>query len=170
LRSSFVVVAIALGCARPSAPEPAPAPAPMHEEERAVTPPKSIDYAQTCKAIAKDIAALGKDYPQLASFDARKAESDCHVDYEHRCGPPQGRGGWSAAVPKPEPDGIWLHIRLWDPNDPEEATAQINTQPVMPNWWIGERRVTFLMREGEQTKSCAEAVMRVLERHGMTVR
>ena len=37
----------------------------------------------------------------------------------------------------------------------------------MPRWWIGERRVTFLIREGDATKSCADAVMKVLERHGL---
>jgi hypothetical protein len=166
------VIVLAGGCARPAAPEPvdAPTPAsPVAKDEEPVTAPKSIDYAATCKAIAKEIAALGRDYPQLRSFDARKVE-DCRIDHEHRCGPPQGRGGWTAGVPKPEPDGIWLHIRLWDPNDAAEATAQINTQPVMPSWWIGERRVTFLLREGEATTSCAEAVMAVLERHGLVVK
>jgi hypothetical protein len=41
-------------------------------------------------------------------------------------------------LPNPNPDGIWFHIGVWDPNDPAEANSQINTQPVMPPWWIGE--------------------------------
>lgn len=147
-----------LACAGASPPAPA--------GRQAVEVAAPIDYAAVCRAIATDIDALGEDYPQLRSFDPR-AESGCKILHDYRTHPPERRGGWAATVPNPDPDGVWMYVGLWDPTDESEATAQIHTQPATPTWWIGERRVTFLILEGAETRPCAGAVLRVLERHGM---
>jgi len=38
---------------------------------------------------------------------------------------------------------------------------------VTPDWWIGGRRLTFLILEGEQTTRANGAIVDVLRRHGM---
>ncbi|MCA9662303.1 MAG: hypothetical protein KC486_28445 [Myxococcales bacterium] len=128
-----------------------------------------VDAAATCRAIAADLEELGRDYPQLRRFRADKQlrEGGCPIDYEHNCHPPERTGGWTAGVPNPDPDGIWFYIDLWDPNDPAAASSQINTQPVTPPWMIGERRVTFLVLEGDAVTPASAAILEVLERHGM---
>jgi hypothetical protein len=129
---------------------------------------KTYDYPAICAAIAAEIEELGREYSQLAAYDANSARSDCTISYDyHTHDPPRGRGGWAGSVPEPDPDGIWFHIGVWDPRS-SEATMQINTQPALPPWWIGDRRVTFLVLEGEQVKPVAAALVAILKRHGMT--
>ena len=127
-----------------------------------------VDYATTCRKIAEDIERIAPRYPQLASFTtARALVRPCTIDYEFHTHEPQTAGGWSSAVPAPDRDGIWFYIGVWDPLDRSEAQSQINTQPVMPHWQIGERRVTFLVRDGDPSGRAAEALHAVLKRHGM---
>lgn len=124
------------------------------------------EYAATCDSIAREIAGLASRYVQLASFPGR-ADATCHFHYAYHTHAPQRRGGWTSGVPNPDEDGIWFHIRIWDPADPSEATAQINTQPGIPSWWIGKRRVTYLILEGAKTDPVMGEIKRILERHGM---
>ena len=137
---------------------------------QAVAPPTARGFGPAeCAAIAADIEALKASHAELADFDAKKAvtKADCTIGYTFRCHKPTGRGGWTAAVPNPDPDGIWFHIGIWDPSDPSEAMSQINTQPVIPRWTLGGRRVTWLVLEGSATSGAARAVFRVLEKHGL---
>ena len=120
----------------------------------------------TCRAIAADIEQLSPRFPQLASYRAASAQPrPCWIMYERHTHSPQQTGGWSAGVPAPDPDGVWFYIGLWDPTAP--MVDQINTQPVTPNWWIGERRVTLLVKDGERTAPVGSALAAVLQRHGM---
>jgi hypothetical protein len=134
-------------------------------------PPRTYDYAAICSGIADDIEPLRARYPQLADYRAASAlERECTISYGHHTHRATHAGGWTAGVPNPDPGGIWFYISVWDPADPAEASAQINTQPVLPPWWIGQRRVTFLILEGERTQPVANALLAVLEHHEMTER
>jgi hypothetical protein len=158
MRASLTLLAcgLVLSCAShapPAADPPVTAPAPAAPEE-------------LCRRIAADIEAL-RGFPQLADFRAERDRQGCTIRYQYRCLPPTGRGGWTSAVPNPDPDGVWFYVCLWDPNDPDAANAQINTQPVIPTWHIGGRRVTFLILEGERVPTVTSELMRILTKHGM---
>jgi hypothetical protein len=131
------------------------------------TSPPRVSFPETCEAIARDIQMLGRQYPQLASYHADGRE--CRIWFEYRTTAPQGGGGWTGATPYPQPDGIWFYIGIYDPNGPE-AQSQIHTQPAVPNWWIGSRKVMFLLKEGTQTTRAAPAIFKVLENHGLETR
>jgi hypothetical protein len=127
----------------------------------------SADPQEVCRRIAADIEDLRGRFVQLQDFRAEGNLQECTIRYEHRCRPPTGRGGWTGAVPDPGPDGVWFYICLWDPNDADAANAQIHTQPALPEWRLGERRVTFLIREGERAPKASGELMRILTKHGM---
>ncbi len=129
----------------------------------------STSFTTTCAAIADDIETLTRQYPQLREYRAVDSKP-CSISYGYHTHRADHAGGWSASVPNPDPDGVWFHIGVWDPKDPVESSSQINTQPVLPPWWIGDRRVTFLILEGTQTKPIGDALITVLRRHGMTER
>lgn len=84
-----------------------------------------------CAEIARDIAALKPRYPQLSAFDANGVivgHGECWINYAYRTHRATHRGGWMAQVPNPDPDGVWFHIAIWDPEGPGRM-SQINTQP-----------------------------------------
>jgi hypothetical protein len=132
------------------------------------TSPPRVSFPETCEAIARDLEMLTKEYAQLADYRAVD-HRNCTFGYAYRTDPPQGGGGWSGATPHPQPDGIWFYIGIYDPNGPD-ATAQIHTQPGVPNWWIGSRKVMFLIKEGAQTKKAGPAIFKVLENNGLETR
>lgn len=141
--------------------------------QQAIAGPRTTTAARptfpaTCNAIARDIEKLTKQYAQLANYRAVD-QRDCKISYGYRTHRPTTRGGWSSAVPAPDPDGIWFYIGIYDPNGPD-AMSQIHTQPVVPNWWLGARKVMFLIREGDRTTKAAGAIMKVLEKHGLETR
>lgn len=129
----------------------------------------SSDVDASCTAIAADVEALRPRFPALVEFRASSAmQRDCRIEYGFHTRHPTGRGGgWTAQVPAPDPDGVWLYIGLYDPHGPE-ANDQINTQPVLPDWWVGSRKVTLLIQEGADTRGLGDAIVDVLHRHGMT--
>lgn len=141
--------------------------APVIPQQRAVIPVRA-KFPATCKSIADDIEKIARQYPQLANYRAVD-QRECAIHYEHKTHEPTARGGWSAAVPAPDPDGIWFYIGIYDPDGPE-ASAQIHTQPAVPSWWLGERKVMFLILEGDKTTPAAGAIMKILERHGLVTR
>jgi hypothetical protein len=178
VRSVLVMVAAACGStASPNQGAPAvqadevatpteqAASAPVMPQQAAVIP---VTFPATCKSIAGDIEKLTRQFPQLTSYRAVD-QHDCTIRYQHKTHKPTTRGGWSAGVPQPDADGIWFYIGVYDPNGPE-AQSQIHTQPVVPNWWIGSRKVMFLILEGDKTTPAAGAIMKVLERHGLVTR
>jgi hypothetical protein len=161
MRTSLLIPGLCLFAACAAGPHDDPV------NTRAATGAASVDPQETCRRIAADIQGLQGRFPQLEGFRADQHHQGGKIRYEHRCQPPTGRGGWTGAVPEPGPDGVWFYISLWDPSDAAEANAQINTQPVIPEWHIGTQRVTFLIREGERAPKLAGAIMGILERNGM---
>jgi hypothetical protein len=152
-----VTLACLVACSGPTAP-----PKPQS--------PAGVDYTALCHAIAGDIELLRRQYPQLAEYRAVDAlRRDCTIDFGWHTHRAAQTGGWSAGVPTPDADGIWFYIGIYDPNGPD-AQSQINTQPVVPNWWLGDRKVTFLLLEGAHTHSVASELHAILEHRGMEVR
>jgi len=127
------------------------------------------DYASICKNIAADIESLKGKFPQLADFRESSAikKPDCRISYEYRCHHATGGGGWTAGVPNPDADGVWFYIGIWDEKDPTESSAQINTQPKVPNWHIGARRVTFLVLEGDKTNKLGGELVAIMKKRGL---
>jgi hypothetical protein len=134
----------------------------------AAHPAPSPSFPGTCRAIAADIEKLARQYPQLINFRAADQRA-CAISYGFKTHAAQSRGGWSSGVPHPDADGIWFYIGIYDPNGPE-ATAQIHMQPVVPNWWLGSRKVMFLILEGDRTTRAVGALTKILEHHGMQTR
>jgi hypothetical protein len=133
---------------------------------------QASDYTEVCRAIAGDIERIGRGYPQLVDYravDAHIEAQSCRIDYGYRTHRATHVGGWSAGVPNPDPDGIWFYISLWDPQS-AEASSQINTQPVMPSWWIGDRRVTFLVLEGDRNPPVRDKLFDILETHQLVTK
>jgi hypothetical protein len=131
-----------------------------------------IDYPARCRAIAEDIEAIAPQHPQLVAFAAHTALTrSCTIDYAYHTHKPAPRGGWSSQVPAPDPDGIWLFVDVWDPNDPRETMREIHTQPMMGwTWHLGAREVTFLIREGERTTQLVDRIEAILAARGATRR
>jgi hypothetical protein len=130
--------------------------------------PRKPDYPAICQSIADEIAGIRASYPQLAEFEA--TATDCTITYAHHTHRANQVGGWTAGVPNPDPDGVWFYIAVWDPADPAEASSQINTQPMTPQRWIGKRRVTYLILEGDQTTRVGDELLSILKHHEMTER
>lgn len=128
--------------------------------------PRTFDYPAICQSIADEIATIRGTYPQLAGFEA--TATDCTITYAHHTHRATHVGGWAAGVPNPDPDGVWFYMGVWDPADPVQAMAQINTQPLTPERWIGKRRVTYLILEGEQTTRVGDELLAILKHHEMT--
>ena len=146
--------------------EQASAPPQAQGPSQAVRPPaKAPTFPATCHAIARELETLTKQFAQLASYRAVD-QKDCRISYKHNTLPPSGRGGgYSAGIPRPEPDGIFLYISIWDPNATDNW--QLDTQPAS-FFTLGNRRVTIVISEGDKTKRAAGAIQAILERHGMT--
>jgi hypothetical protein len=127
------------------------------------------DYRTICEIIAKDIEYLKDKYPQLEKFtvSTNLEKETCLIEYEYKCHFPINRVGWTGGVPNPNPDGIWFYIGLWDENNPEENSSQINTQPVFPKWYLKNKRVTYLMLEGEKTDNLYQVIFNILKNHGL---
>lgn len=127
---------------------------------------KNEDYTEICVDIAKDIELLKGQFPQLKEFESSKNldKQGCKISYAYRCHWPTQRPGWAGGVPNPDPEGIWFYIGVWDENDPAESSAQINTQPVLPLWHIKNRRVTYLILEGEKTSSVGARIFEILKK------
>lgn len=124
------------------------------------------DYAAVLKRIAQDIEALRRDYPQLERFSvADDLDIDgLRVSYAYHTHRSARIGGWTAGVPNPDDDGLWFHIDFHDSN----STAQIHTQPMSFPGCIGQKRVSFLILEGTDTKPVGGAIGKILEDRGVT--
>ena len=123
-----------------------------------------INYEITISNIANDILKLKKDYPQIANFNI---EYNLHKDrlmisYDYHTHEPKFRGGWSSYVPDPDDDGIWFYIDIHDKN----SMAQIHTQPIVPEFQIGNKILFMLIKEGENTKSISPELNKILQRYG----
>ena len=127
------------------------------------------DYTIICENITKDIESLKDKFPQLSEFNVASNldRNSCKIQYEYKCHIANHGGGWTSGVPNPEADGAWFYIGLWDENDPEESSHQIHTQPFRPVWHIQEKRVTYLILEGENTEKMNPYILDILKRHGL---
>lgn len=126
---------------------------------------ESKAHARAMEGIAQDIAALKGDFPQLADFSPQKHGNvdRLSIEYAFRTHTPRHSGGWTAAVPSPDDDGLWFYIDLHDP----ASTAQIHTQPMEPSRCLNGWRVSFLILEGGATKSVRSSLAAILEKHGV---
>ena len=123
------------------------------------------DYQEAIKKIAAEIELLKNQYPQLRDF-----HTDIHADlkgliisYAYKTHKSKHRAGWVSGVPNPDKQGIWFYIDLHSP----DSKSQIHTQPMMPDWCIGEKRVSFLILEGQKTKPISEKIYQILQKHGV---
>jgi hypothetical protein len=121
--------------------------------------------AAILRAIAVDIEALGARHPALAAFRAGEHldGAQVRIDYAWHTHAATQPGGWTAGVPNPDADGLWFHIDVHDP----ASTAQIHTQPMVERLCLGNRRVSFLVLEGDRAMPVAGELRRILERHGV---
>jgi hypothetical protein len=122
------------------------------------------DPDATLRAIAHDIEALGATYPQLAQFRSQAAfdATGLRIDYSYRTHAAAQGGGWTAGVPNPDDDGVWFHIDV----HAADSALQLHTQPVVPQWCLGDRRVSLLILEGEGTRPIGGELQKILEARG----
>jgi hypothetical protein len=122
---------------------------------------EEIDYGKTLQSVAQDIADLKRDFPQLQDFSP--AVNGASINYGYHTHKAEHRGGWTAQVPNPDDDGVWFYIDVHAP----DSTAQIHTQPITLPLCLGEKRVSFLILEGKNTKPVGGAIFSVLASHGV---
>ncbi len=122
-------------------------------------------YEAVLRQITNDLSNLGNEYPQLRDFSARVEFSPdrLSISYAYHTHEPGRRGGWTAAVPNPDDDGIWFYIDFHDPR----SQAQIHTQPVTAPLCLGSRKVSFLILEGKNTKPAGGKIRAILSKHGV---
>jgi len=131
----------------------------------ATTVSEETEYTSALRGIARSIESLKSEHPQLAEF----SESEhCDVEglritYAYRTESPPPTGGWTSGVPSPVEGGVWFLIDFHD----ADSKAELHTQPVVPRYRIGEKRVMLLLREGAGTKPLHGALVRVLLEHGV---
>jgi len=126
---------------------------------------KSVDYARVLREVAHDIAALKSEYPQLADFDpATGGNSEAaKITYQFHTHPAPRSGGWTSGVPNPDNDGLWFYIDFHD----ADSTLQIHTQPITAVQCLGEKRVSFLIMEGDATRRVEGTIEKILRDHGV---
>lgn len=122
-------------------------------------------YTDAIKNIAEGIEELKKQSPQLINFiPAINVDTiNLSISYEYKTHKSNQPAGWVAAVPNPDDDGIWFYIDFHSP----DSQAQIHTQPLMPDLCIGNKKVTFLILEGQKTQSIREHVNKILNKCGV---
>lgn len=123
-----------------------------------------MGYVETLRAVAKDIAALRNDFPQLKQFVADLADvENLRISYGYRTHTPNHRGGWTSGVPNPDDDGVWFHLDFHD----DDSMAQIHTQPVVPLGRLGKKVVMLLILEGVKTKPLSGRIWEILKKNGV---
>jgi hypothetical protein len=129
-----------------------------------VAPAHAQDRFSILKAVAMDIERLKTDFPQLRDFSAAQhlRAVPPSIGYAFRTHASEKTGGWSSGVPSPDADGIWFHIDLHDP----DSELQLHTQPLTASLCLGKSRVSFLMREGRDTRSVYGPIWSALSKQG----
>jgi hypothetical protein len=125
---------------------------------------KEMNYKSIISNIANDILTLKKDFPQLADFNIKNnlQKNLLKITYDYHTHKSKLRGGWSACVPNPDDDGIWFYIDIHE----QDSMAQIHTQPVVPEFKIGNKILFMLILEGKNTKSVSAELYKILQRYG----
>lgn len=126
---------------------------------------KPVDYARVLRDVAHDIAALKSEYPQLADFDPAAGSNSeaAKISYQFHTHAAPRSGGWTSGVPNPDSDGLWFYIDFHD----ADSTLQIHTQPITAVQCLGEKRVSFLIMEGDATRRVEGAIEKILRDHGV---
>ncbi|MBI5528684.1 MAG: PKD domain-containing protein [Deltaproteobacteria bacterium] len=144
---------------------------PPADAAKAVAPDAGVrpECARIVEDIAREIERLKPEHPKLEKFSVAEAvrPARCEISYSHKTHRSTTRAGWTAGFPEPDPDGIAFYVHLYNK---EEQAGQIDTQPVMPPWHIGEWKVTFLVREGEKAPRAADLIHNRLAFLGMRVK
>jgi hypothetical protein len=120
------------------------------------------------RSVAQDIAALEPRYPELADFDVGR---DLHGDglgisylFLHASSPIAGRKKYAH---DPEPEGLYLHVRLVEESSGCRVDAQVSGYPRKLR--AGER--SFVPpSEGPGGPTVYRAIGEILERHERGVR
>jgi hypothetical protein len=139
--------------------EPAPDPSPQLDDAT----------IRQCQDLARAIAALRPRFPELAAFDPARVRlhpGECSLDYDYRTHPSTRSGGWRAQVPEPDSEGIWFHLGIWDPNS-DARREQINSQPGLSVFALGDRNITVLILHGAKQERLADALWQLLRRRGV---
>ncbi len=125
-----------------------------------------MTYEQAIQSIADDIEKIERDFPQLKDFSTREHcdPERLSISYGYHTHQPQRVGGWSSAVPNPDDDGVWFYIDFHDP----DSMAQIHTQPGVTERRYRDKRVMFLILEGESSKSLFGALEEILKNRGIS--
>jgi hypothetical protein len=122
--------------------------------------------AGTLALIAGEIEDLKEKYPQLKEF-AREKNVNVNalaISYSYHTHRAKHAGGWTAGVPNPDEDGIWLYIDFHDP----ASLSQIHTQPAsLSPQCLGNMRVSFLILEGPRTTPVSGAIWQALKKYGV---
>ncbi|QJR13564.1 hypothetical protein [Usitatibacter palustris] len=127
-------------------------------------PAHAQDRLGVMKAVAADIEKLKADFPQLQDFSAAKhLRSDPpSIGYGYRTHQAPKTGGWMSGVPHPDPDGVWFHIDLHDP----DSNLQLHTQPAVVPTCLGKSRVSFLILDGKETRGLNGPIWQALVKQG----
>jgi hypothetical protein len=123
------------------------------------------DYRKFIRDVSREISSLKGKYSQLQEFSMEENTDLEHlrITYGFRTHRSDRSGGWVSGVPNPDPDGIWFYIDLHDP----DSTAQIHTQPFPgPPLVFGNKIVSFLILEGDETQSIRDDIFSIIKRHG----
>src|SRR5215472_9961075 len=124
-------------------------------------------------AIGQDIAKLKAKFPQLREFSVSKdvLSERLIITYEYhthiyQIGGSSRSNPWTGsrarAWPEPDDDGVWFYIdfRL-GPKDPTLGW------PGRPPDCFEDKKVSFLMLEGNKTNPAKHEVEEILKRHGV---
>jgi hypothetical protein len=125
----------------------------------------SLDYRRSIQGIARGIEKLKTQYPQLDGFSSAENVNpdELKIEYAYSTREAERVGGWRSGVPHPNDDGLWFFIDLHDP----DSMRQIHTQPVTVPLCLGEKRVSFLILEGKNTKSIHGAIWKIMSAQGV---
>ena len=115
--------------------------------------------------VASHIAGFRSEFPQLRDFSATQNVlfGKLAIDYAYHASLRRPVGRMGGARAESDDDGVWLYIDFHDP----DSAAQIHTQPVAPAICFGEKRATFLLLEGKQTKPLGERIKAILDARGV---
>jgi len=161
---ALVVLLTACGTQQRTQPHPLAAWVAPHSTSRA---PQGATLKQILSTIAREIEDARDRFPQLAEFRAtRHGHLDrLTIDYGYHTHAAQRVGGWAAGVPNPDRDGIWFYVDFHDPS----STAQIHTQPMVPDMWLRDKKVMVLILEGTGTRSFSATLFDILRQNGVTM-
>jgi hypothetical protein len=114
--------------------------------------------------IARDIAALAPDFPQLAEFPTQSLVTERELFYVFHAAPdPTIKAGWRRGYPFPADDGVVISLRLLD--DEQRASMQ---EAVLALCRLGGFWLYIHVFDGKSTRPLAGPIHDILTAHGYT--